>query len=193
MAAKAIEGVGGASQLTAAEQKKLNAQVTEAIAKYRALGQEAPKSLTDLANATAQVEKKTSGIGSVLLSTFGQFTAANLAASAIGKVTDKLGRMAAEGMKLPAMESAFNRLARSVGQDADQMRAAMAVGTRGMVSDFNLIQAANKGLLLGLPATAEQMGELSEIAIKLGAAMGKDATSSLNEFVEAVGKGSRKS
>jgi hypothetical protein len=55
--AKAVEQVGGATRLTANEQKQANAVVTEAIAKYAALGHTAPKALTDLATATQAVEK----------------------------------------------------------------------------------------------------------------------------------------
>src|ERR1700754_429558 len=50
--AKALQQVGGVSKLTESEQRKLNATVTEAIAKYRALGQEAPKHLQQIAKDT---------------------------------------------------------------------------------------------------------------------------------------------
>src|SRR5262245_55903855 len=43
----AVEAIGGAARLTEAEQRKVNATVTEAIAKYKALGQVAPKTMTD--------------------------------------------------------------------------------------------------------------------------------------------------
>src|SRR5215207_2093883 len=54
--AAAIAKVGGAAQLTEAEQRRVNATVTEAIAKYRALGLSAPKALQDIARATSQVK-----------------------------------------------------------------------------------------------------------------------------------------
>ncbi len=50
--AKAIESIGGVSKLTAAEQAKVNATVTEALEKYKALGQQAPAALQALAKAT---------------------------------------------------------------------------------------------------------------------------------------------
>jgi len=46
--AKGIEAVGGASKLTDSEARKLNATITEAIAKYRALGQEVPASIANV-------------------------------------------------------------------------------------------------------------------------------------------------
>ncbi len=56
----AVEKIGGVSKLTAAEQSKLNGFLTEASAKYQALGREAPAALTNLANATKPVSVETS-------------------------------------------------------------------------------------------------------------------------------------
>jgi hypothetical protein len=53
--AKAIEGIGGVSKLTAAEQLRVNSAVVDAIAKYKALGQQAPASLLELEAATRKV------------------------------------------------------------------------------------------------------------------------------------------
>lgn len=50
--AAAIQRVGGVSQLTEAEQAKINKLMTEAVAKYEALGQTAPAHLVALKNAT---------------------------------------------------------------------------------------------------------------------------------------------
>src|SRR4029077_20568536 len=58
--AKAVEAIGGVSKLTAAEQLKLNGIVTEATAKYAALGKDAPAALTALAAATKPVKDETS-------------------------------------------------------------------------------------------------------------------------------------
>jgi hypothetical protein len=64
IAVTAVKAVGGATKLTEAEQRKVNATVTEAIAKYHALGQQAPAELKKLAAETKQVEKQTSLLGS---------------------------------------------------------------------------------------------------------------------------------
>lgn len=63
LASKAVEGLGGVSKLTANEQSRLNGIVGEAISKYKALGQDAPKHLTAIADATKPV---TSGFSSIL-------------------------------------------------------------------------------------------------------------------------------
>src|SRR6476469_3117477 len=59
LAAAAVQSIGGVTKLTANEQARLNAQVTEAIAKYRALGQTAPQELQDIADATSKAAKST--------------------------------------------------------------------------------------------------------------------------------------
>ncbi len=74
----ALEKLGGISKLTAAEQQRVNEQVTAAIEKYKALGMEAPKALTDLASATKQVEQPTSRLNN-LLGDFGSTFKATLA------------------------------------------------------------------------------------------------------------------
>lgn len=55
LAAEAVERIGGASKLTADEQRKVNQTVTEALNKYRALGQEAPAALQKIAADTRQI------------------------------------------------------------------------------------------------------------------------------------------
>jgi hypothetical protein len=70
IAVEAVNQIGGATKLTANEASRLNAQVTEAIAKYKALGQTAPKELHDMQAATAKVQAETAK----LPSTFGNIT-----------------------------------------------------------------------------------------------------------------------
>ena len=56
---KAITEIGGATALTAKEQAQVNAKLAEAIEKYKALGQVAPKNMQDLEHATRQVNTET--------------------------------------------------------------------------------------------------------------------------------------
>ena len=69
---EAVERIGGASRLTEAEQRRVNATVTEAIAKYEALGQQAPDNLVKLQAATTRADGSTN----TFLSTVGRLTAA---------------------------------------------------------------------------------------------------------------------
>jgi hypothetical protein len=63
---EAVGRIGGASKLTEAEQAKVNRTVTEALAKYKALGMQAPAELQKLAAETGRVQSGMSGlVGSV--------------------------------------------------------------------------------------------------------------------------------
>lgn len=57
--ASAIARVGGVTKLTASEQQAANRVITEAIEKYRALGEQVPPHLQKLADATKRVEEAT--------------------------------------------------------------------------------------------------------------------------------------
>jgi hypothetical protein len=66
IAAAAVQKIGGSTKLTETEQRKLNATVTEAIAKYKALGQTAPDALIRLQRETKQAEAATKSVSGVL-------------------------------------------------------------------------------------------------------------------------------
>ena len=89
--AAAVQQIGGVSKLTAAEQKQVNAVLTEALAKYKALGQQAPPAMQALANATKQAGTETNAaqryVGD-LGKTIGTMAAGFISAQAvIGAVT----------------------------------------------------------------------------------------------------------
>lgn len=198
--AKAVEQVGGASKLTATEQARVNALMTEAISKYAALGQTAPKALLDLEQATKKVVTATAEVPKqlslaeratgLLSGAFGQFTAAGLVSNAISGITASVTEFIAKGSQLQSVETSFFRLSTAAKQSGSDILTSMRGATRGMVSDLDLMLGANKALLLGLPVTAQSMGELSEAATKLGKAMGLDATKSLDDLITALGRSS---
>lgn len=92
----AKNGIG----LTEREQRKLNATVTEAIAKYDAMGMLAPADLHRVRDATQQADKATKGMTGTLgslktafLGAFGGFTAANLITSGINAIRNMTGEL----------------------------------------------------------------------------------------------------
>lgn len=201
LAASAIQQIGGASKLTESEQKRVNATVTEAIAKYAALGKEAPAALYAIQAQTSKVVStveqlpkvlsSSSKAAGILQSAFAQFTLAGLATNAISSMASSLGEFANIGFsKLPAVEASFGRLTKSMKQDSTEMLSIMTSATKGMVSNYDLMLSANKAMLLGLPVTSESMGELAKTAAVLGKAMGQDATTSLNDLITALGRSS---
>lgn len=57
--AQAVQQIGGATKLTTAEKQRLNSTLTQAIDKYRALGLQAPKVMTDLVAQTKRASNET--------------------------------------------------------------------------------------------------------------------------------------
>jgi transposase len=204
---KAINEIGGATALTGKELNQVNVILGEAIKKYQALGEEAPADMKQLAAETSKAAKATKDMedaakknenalslsqkaSNLLTGAFGQFTAAGLATTAITKLTDGIMGFIDTGTKLPAIQNAFDRLAGGVHQSSSAMLASMQTGTEGLVTDFELMQAGNKAMLLGLPVTTQSMGQLAETATKLGRAMGQDATKSFDDLITALGRSS---
>ncbi len=89
---KVVEDMGGAARLTEQEQKRVNATLTETLAKYKALGQEAPAAMLALHEATTQVEVPVSR-----LDTFLTDLQANAIGTAAGFVTAEAALGAVSG------------------------------------------------------------------------------------------------
>jgi hypothetical protein len=192
LAAKAVESIGGVSKLTANEQARLNSVVSEALAKYKALGLDAPKHLSDIEKATRKVDEATGGISAKMIavgSAIGTFVG-QLAVDAIKTLGREVLDLATNGIKLAPIVSSFDRLSASIGESGDEMIAVTRTATKGLIKDLDIMQSANKAILLGLPVTANEFGTLASAATALGKAMGQDATKSLDDLITALGRSS---
>jgi len=190
--AAAVNQIGGASKLTEAEQARVNATVTKALEKYAALGKEAPTALRQLAEATKHVEEPTGGLTARMVAlgaAIGTFIG-QAAFDLLRRLGSGIAEIASQGLQLPATSRAFHDLAASVGQSGDEMLRVAQTATKGLIGDLGLMQAANKGLLLGLPITSASFGTLSQTAVVLGKAMGQGPVKSLDDFLTALGRSS---
>jgi hypothetical protein len=192
----ALKGVEGVTKLTAAEQARVNRTLDEAIQKYTALGKDVPAAWREVYDATKKVEQATEGVAkasqgmSVALGAAVGTLAGNLVARGLASITSEMGRMWEQSQRLGSVQTAFGRLASGAGADASEMLRVMREGTQGLVSNLDMMQSANKAMLLGLPVTTESMGTMAEAATKLGRAMGQDATKSLDDLITALGRSS---
>lgn len=189
--AAAVNQIGGASKLTDAEQARVNRTVEAALQKYQALGREAPQALQELAAATRRAESPLISLRDILQ---------GMVAGATAAVTAKLleagralvafgGEALARGAQLEGLRAGFESLAGSA-QNAQAMLVSMRGGTAGLVADMDLMQSANKAMLLGLNMSSDEMGDLAQTARVLGRAMGQDATKSLDDLIVALGRSS---
>jgi hypothetical protein len=205
-AMQAVRDVGGVTKLTDSEQRRLNATLQEGIAKYTALGQQAPGDMVKLEEATRKAQVATQQASEeiakqpglmdkinaravALGAAIGSFLG-NMAWSAVNKLGAEIGVFAEQGMKLNAVRSSFERLASGMDVDSRKMLAGMQTASRGLVSEYELMQSANKAMLLGLPVTAESMHTLTDAATTLGRAMGMTATKSVDDLITALGRSS---
>lgn len=187
--AEAVQRIGGASKLTDAEQKRVNATVTEAIAKYTALGQQAPKALIDLQAATSKNATGMAGLVASVKSVGPHLAAVGAAVAAVTASAVAFWNVVERGGKVSAMSQSFEAL--SGGSEKARTRIdAIRRSTGGLVTDMEAMQAANKAMLLDLGLTDAQMGDLAATAVTLGRAMGQDANKSLDDLITALGRSS---
>ena len=109
------------------------------------------------------------------------------AAAALGSALTlaEVGRKAIElynlGTAANNAEATFVQLSGGTDAAAASLEA-MRRATSGVVDDMTLMQGANKLLMMNLAGTGEEAARLTEIAVKLGSAMGNDAATSIADF-----------
>lgn len=98
---------------------------------------------------------------------------------AIGGGAALLGKASAESERAKAT---FDALTKSIEGTPNTSIEILRQSTRGLVDDTNLMLAGNKFMAMGLAQTEAEMGDLAEIATRLGTAMGSGATESMENF-----------
>jgi hypothetical protein len=192
IAVKAVESIGGASKLTESEQRRLNATLSEAVEKYRALGEKAPKAMIDLERATRAVSESTGGLSGRMVAVAASIgtLVGNLATDAVRALGRELVEIGSNGIKLAPVVDAFQKLTAGINQSSEAMLGATRSATKGLITDLDIMAASNKAILLGLPVTANEMGVLGTAAVALGRAMKQDAGKSLDDLITALGRSS---
>lgn len=93
-----------------------------------------------------------------------------------------------KGAQLDRLSDAFNQLASSAGLSGNAILKSMREASRGMVSDLELMRQANMAMQVGLPVTAEGLGELVYLSRRLAEATGREAPDALDRMVKGIGK-----
>jgi len=93
-----------------------------------------------------------------------------------------------EGAQILELKQLGDTLASSYGQNMEDIMASMRDASQNVISDYDLIQAANKALRLGVAQTPEQFGQLTKSAIALGQALGVDATQAVSDLTIGIGR-----
>lgn len=198
--AQSVQAMGGVTKLTAREQGSLNRVVTEAIEKYRALGQQAPKSLLDLQRATKQGTttssaffdalffKITGGVAAGTLLANGLTKSFEMIIGGIGKVAAAFGELIQRGDKVSNIRLGFDQLAAGIGVLSEVELVNARKATQGLVTDFDLMSSANRAMMFGIDISGNKFGQLAVAAKQLGRAMGLTAQKSLDDLILALGR-----
>ena len=99
----------------------------------------------------------------------------------------KFGERASDVTKV---RTAFEQLTEAAGISGDRLIGRVKEGTEGLITEFDIMAASNKALLLGLEVNDEAMTEMAVAATALGQAMKQDAGKSLDDLITALGRGS---
>lgn len=118
----------------------------------------------------------------------GLATAAGVAG--VVALTGLAAEAARTALAFNSLEASFQTLASQAGGSGDAMLAALRKASQGMIADADLIQAANRAMLLGVADTAEEMATLMQIAAERGQAMGLSMTQAFDNIVTGLGRGS---
>lgn len=188
----AVAKVGGVAKLTEGEQARLNTTLQKAIEKYTALGKVAPAEMLKLEQATRRVEAPTNALTMKMVAAGAAIGSAlgNIAVGAIAQLGQGMITAASQGVQLASLVTSFDRLASGIGETGTAMLGVTRSATKGLIADLNIMQSANKAMLLGLPVTSAEMAKLAQTAVVLGKAMGQDATKSLDDLITALGRSS---
>lgn len=119
----------------------------------------------------------------------GALAAVVAAVGAIQKLDKAIDDLASQANKVEGLSTGFATLQRTIGQDPTKSIERLREATRGLVSDVDLYQRANQAVLLGVPT--DTFNEAAAAAVKLGRAMGIDASFGLESLSLGLGRQSR--
>ena len=99
-------------------------------------------------------------------------------------------QMVKDFAKVEAMSVAFDTLSGGAG-NAQKALTQLSNAAGGTMSRFDLLQASNNALILGVVKNSDEMNEMFKVAIKLGRAVGRTAKESVDSLVTGIGRQSR--
>jgi hypothetical protein len=100
----------------------------------------------------------------------------------------KAFEFAAAGAQIQRLETAFNTLSSSMGQDAGNIEAAIKAASNNTVDSLTAMGIANRALILGVAQTPEQFTKLTAAATALGQAMGESASQAVDDLTTGIGR-----
>lgn len=96
--------------------------------------------------------------------------------------------MAQQGAQLERLSDTGAEMARQLGGNLDEIVRKVKAASLNTVSDMDIIASANKAMMLGLGADADQLANLMQVAALRGRAMGISTTQAFDDIVRGIGR-----
>lgn len=93
-----------------------------------------------------------------------------------------------EGAAIQRLEESGNSLAASMDSDMDEIVQSVKAASLGTISELDIISSANRAMMLGVSANADQLANLMEVAALRARAMGLSTTQAFNDIVTGIGR-----
>jgi hypothetical protein len=187
--ARNINEIARTSQLLTQSLRSVETQAGKASNAVSNVGK--GTNLSGLKSQVSDIDKSFGSLAGALSGGFGGvagFIGLGATALAIGQIGSSITEAVVAADQLGKLRASFDQLATSAGQSGDEMLNALRTASSGMISDANLIQSANKAMLLGVADSAEEMTGLLEVARVRGQAMGLSVTDAFNDIVTGLGR-----
>lgn len=140
--------------------------------------------LNEMEGVTAKVAKGSEGAGSAISGLTGALGALGVAFS--------LGAAVAFAADLYNVSVAADRAQYSLNAltegNADAYIEGIQQASLGTISSMDAMQASARALQLGVVGTADEMQQMTEVAVALGRIMGIDATQAINDMTTGLGR-----
>lgn len=120
----------------------------------------------------------------------GQIAIAAGAVTLAMEVMENSFEFAKEGAQLQRLADSGAEIARQYGGNMDLIIQKVKAASKDTVSEMDIISSANKAMMLGLGADADQLATLMEIAAFRGRAMGVSTTQAFDDIVRGIGRAS---
>lgn len=207
VAAAAIGKIdGGVRALNEGELRRYGALIDGATEKLLRQGRDVPPALAQVKTAldevrrpvdalTASADKASSAFGDIGRSMAGGLglgaglSAFGLLESGLGLIRDQIGDVITLGDEYARLNKGFTVFQGGASQ-AEAALEQLRASTRGMVADSALMLAANQASVLKLHDLGVETADVARVATRLGAALGQDATKSINDMTTALARGS---
>lgn len=129
------------------------------------------------AKSMASLAKGLSAVGAAM----------SVVTAAAGVAVAALQKMTVQGGKILTVTQAYEKNNERLAGSLQVLRGA----SRGLITDFALMEQANRAVALGAVKTTAEFAELTEVAIALGRAMNEDAGFALQSLTLGIGRQSR--